>query len=443
MEMIVLWWLSVIIPGVVSALRIGAATSAYQIEGGYDLRRRNIWDEFVDRPGSIVDGSNAYTACDSYDRWMDDIRLLSELGVGDYRMSISWSRFMMNATHIDPVGASYYDNVIHGLRMDGIRPHITMCHWDVPVWTSMLDTDGFRRDFRVYASLIMERYAPEVWTWYSFNEPYTVASLGFGNGYHAPGIGSPQAMPYTVSRTMLLAHSDVHPEFLRLRDQMPAGAHYTMALNVHGYTGPGADRAYAFQLGLYLEPLITGNYPQVVLDTVGPERLVRFTPEESDRLRGSITAVAINYYTTYRADPVGACSPGDFFSDPCVYLSRQPQSETTQSSWLFLYPEGIRYVIDKAAEMAPGLPIQISETGVSTRPGDLDDPIRIKCMNETLDILRDMTGVDTVFFWSIMDNFEWAAGYTEAFGMVAVDFQKNGSRTPKDSFYWLQDRIRS
>lgn len=429
-------WLLLVLPVVASSLRIGAATSAYQIEGGVDSRRSNIWDEFVDRPGSIIDGSNANVACDSYHQWKDDIRLLSDLGVGDYRLSVSWSRFMLNATHADPVGMSYYDNLVYGLRMDGIRPHITICHWDVPLWTSMLDTEGFRRDFRAYASILMERYASDVWAWYSFNEPYTVASLGFGNGYHAPGIRSPEAMPYTVSRTMLLAHADVFPEFVRLRGSMPPGAHYTMALNVHGYTGGGADRAYSFQLGLYLTPLVTGDYPQIIKDTVSPDRLVRFAREESDRLRGSITAVAINYYTTYRAESSGTCNPRDFFSDPCVDLSRQPSSETTQSSWLFFYPKGLSCVLQKAAEMAPGLPIQISETGVSTPPGETDDRIRIRCLNDTLRILKDSSqNVETVFFWSIIDNFEWAAGYTEAFGMVSID------RTPKDSYHWLRDCI--
>lgn len=450
------------------AWNIGMGTSSFQIEGGRNARNDTIWDVACDR-GLIADRSNADTACDSYHRYEEDIYWLQNLGIHDYRFSFAWARLFVDGNVSTPSldGIRYYHRLLDSLADNNIRAHGTLFHWDLPmalqdIYGGMLDRTRFRNDFRQYADAVFREYGQKLDTWYSFNEPYTVCSLGFGNGYHAPNLKEPVHTPYDVGHTILLAHGEARRAFedAKTEGHVRSDARLGIVLNSDFYypldpqseADRGAsDRAVWFRLGWFLAPVLTGQYPNIMREIVG-DRLPSFSPEEAEMIRGSVDVIALNYYTSMnvRDRSVGA-TPDNFFADPMIEYSKIPESIPSQSTWLFLYPEGLHglvgWVHDKFPEPTASLPVQITETGVSTPPGQWQDYLRIQCMNHTFNVIdaihrEGLANVTHVFFWSLLDNFEWAMGYLEAFGIVQIDFQNpDRTRQPKLSFYWLQNYL--
>lgn len=453
---------------VASSWSIGMGTSSFQIEGGRHGRSDTIWDRACDQ-GLIADRSNADVACDSFHRYEEDIYWLQNLGIRDYRFSFAWARLFAegNVSTPSPDGIRYYHRLLDSLADNNIRAHGTLFHWDLPealqdAYGGMLDRDRFRHDFGQYARAVFEEYGQKLDTWYSFNEPYTVCSLGFGNGYHAPNINEPAHAPYDVGHTILLAHGDARRAFQDAKTQglVRADARLGIVLNSDFYypldpqsevDRAASDRAVWFRLGWFLAPVLTGQYPTLMREIVG-SRLPFFSEEEAELIRGSVDVIALNYYTSMNIrDRSDGVAPDNFFADPMIEYSKIHESIPSQSTWLFLYPEGLHglvgWVHDKFPTATQTLPVQITETGVSTPPGQWQDYLRIQCMNHTFSVIETihregLANVTHVFFWSLLDNFEWAMGYLEAFGIVQIDFQNpDRTRQPKLSFYWLQNYL--
>ena len=419
----------------------GVATSAYQVEGAVaaDGRGLSTWDEFCTRPGAVLDGSDGRVACDSYHRFDEDLMLLERLGVDAYRFSIAWPRVQpAGSGAVNAPGLGYYERVVDRLLDRGITPFPTLFHWDLPL--PLEEAGGWpARDtaarFVDYAAAVVDRLADRVSCWATMNEPWCTAMLGYAAGVFAPGERDP-ARAYDAAHHLLLGHAwaaDV------IRAAHP-GAQVGLALNLTTVrTDPGgdpgaADVVDAWQNRLWLDALVDGCYP-AILGNPGALR-----EGDLDVVRGSADWLGINYYTPFRIGPPVASGAGvgqdvDAFpgAPPFAFAPHPP---FTTMGWE-VDPQGLVDVLQTTAARAPGLPLRITENGGAFA----DDADRIAYLSGHLAAMRS-SGVPVVdyFAWSLLDNFEWAQGYTQKFGLVAVE-PGTLRRVPKGSFQWYADHI--
>ncbi|XP_048523279.1 myrosinase 1 [Dendroctonus ponderosae] len=450
--------------------RFGTAGASYQIEGGYneDGRGPSIWDTFSHIPGNIKNNSNGDVASDSYHKYREDVAILKDLGVQLYRFSISWSRIFANGTPntFNQAGVDYYLSLIDELRENGIEPVVTLYHWDLPQYLE--DLGGWLNPqiadyFGEYARVIYRTLGPYVKYWVTLNEPGSTCSLGYGQGIHAPGKSLIGDGIYTCAYNHLKAHAKAY----RIYDEEfkaeqggkvtinSAASYYYPKDSDSLLDQEAAERSFEFNAGLYANAVFKGNWPQVVIDRVAARselegysfsRLPEFTQEEIDYINGTFDYFALNIYTSAIAE----YSEDWEISTPSIWLdqgtitSGDPSWPTSASSWLTSDPPGVRHLlnyIDK--KYNPGEFI-ITENGWSTLPGELDDQSRIEYLSGYLSnildaILDDGINVTGYTLWSLLDNFEWAEGYTQRFGIVQVDFESpERTRTYKASAEWYK-----
>jgi beta-glucosidase len=428
----------------------GVATSSYQVEGAVDVDGRgpSTWDEFCSRPGVIKDGSDGSIACDSYRRFGDDLDLMVGLGVSAYRFSIAWPRIQpTGAGPVNERGLDYYERVVDGLLAKGIRPFPTLFHWDLPL--ALEDAGGWpTRDtalrFAEYADLVAARLGDRVPTWATMNEPWCTAFLGFASGTFAPGIRDPK-LAFDAAHHLLLGHA-LAAGALHTRD---ATLEVGIVLNLYPVRPePDADpRAAAvvdaIQNRIWLEPLATGRYPEA-LD------LPRSVHEgDLDQIRGSADWLGLNYYTPYRIGSATDAAAGvgqqaaAFPGAPSFAF--RPRPPLTSMGWE-IDPTGLEDVVRDVASRLPGVPLRITENGAAFPDTSLDDQDRIDYLAAHLAVAEKLNaeGIDLrdYFAWSLLDNFEWAEGYTQTFGLVAVEPQTL-RRIPKASYAWYAQHIAS
>lgn len=433
----------------------GVATSAQQIEGGRNSGGRgdSVWDWYATQDGAIEDGSNPFRACDHYNRWRDDIKLMSWLGIGAYRFSTSWSRIMpggdgaANATGLD-----FYDDLVDGLLAAGIEPFITLNHWDMPVelmkqggWASRETVAAFVE----YAAAVTGRLGDRVRHWATHNEPWCVATLGYEEGCHAPGLKDPSDALRSAHH-LLLSHGmavDV------IRGNAP-GAEAGIVLNLcpaSPATDSGADQDAARQFdGLfnrwYLDPIFRGEYPaDVVEDRVRRGHLnsgsLPFVESgDMKTIAAPVDFLGVNYYSraVMEADPNG---------DP-QGVAMVPDDELTEMGWE-VYPQGLADTLLRvSSDYGPGS-IYITESGVAfpdiaDENGRVSDPCRIEFLRGHITAAHRALSAGVplkgYFVWTLIDNFEWQHGYTKRFGLFRVNFE-TCERTPKESARWYRDAI--
>ncbi|MGO2746241.1 GH1 family beta-glucosidase [Microbacterium sp.] len=431
-------------------LRWSAATAAFQVEGARtaDGRGRSIWDDFVDAPGRVIDGSSAEPGPDSYHRGAEDIALLRDLGVDRYRFSISWVRVQPDGTgQVSVPGLAYYDRLVDGLLEAGITPFPTLYHWDLP---SSLEAEGgwLTRDtvehFATYAEIVAEALGDRVKHWYTINEPISTSLQGYAIGELAPG----RQLLFDCLPTVhhqLLAHGRA---VAALREN---GADAVGIVNNHTWVRPASDSAadataaYLYDLihnRLFAEPVLTGEYPD--LAPFGVEMPIH----EGDMAAISTASdfYGINFYnpTTIAAAPEDA--PVPFVQVPT------PGTEHTGFGELWpIEPAALTaLLVDTKERYGTALPpIIIGENGASFPEPDhpdvrIDDTERIAYLEGHIGAVADAVaqGVDIEEYtvWSLLDNFEWANGFTQRFGLVHVD-QDTSQRTPKASFDWYRALI--
>lgn len=434
---------------------LGVSTSAYQIEGAWNIdgRTESVWDRFSHIPGKIKDGSNGDVAADHYHHWEEDINLVEWLGAKVYRFSLSWTRILPTGRPdiINQKGVDFYNNIIDRLVSKNITPLATISHWDTP--QSFQDeygswaNDKMIDDFVNFADVCFQLFGDRVKYWLSLNEPASVVGLGYSGSAHAPG--TPVANPYEVVHRMLLSHARTyHIYHDKYADQ--AGK-LSVALN-SDFVKPAnpwnqedvyaAQRGILWRMGLYADPLILGDYPKEIRDRAGG-RLPQFKSE--DKVKGTLDFFALNHYTTLEARP-GYNQNYNFASD--AQTSEKVLGKPTAASWLGIYPDGIYGIIkwlDDRYKLAENkMELMITESGVATYPSDgITDPLRIEYLDGYIKNAlraRDDLGINlsTYCAWSMIDNFEWAAGNTENYGLISVDIGSNNrTRTLKDSAYWL------
>ena len=419
----------------------GASTAAYQIEGAVreDGRGPSIWDTFCHLPGKIAGGDTGDIACDHYHRWPADLALMRELGLGAYRLSTSWPRILPDGRGAaNAKGLEFYDRLVDGVLQAGIEPWICLYHWDLP---QALEYHGGwqNRDtahwFADYAHLTVRRLGDRVKHWATFNEPNAACVLGYGEGVHAPGIRG-RMTALSAMHVMNLAHG-LGIEAMRAdRADLLLGDIY----NFHPYE-PANDREedeIAAQMldalwnRSFPDPQMLGHYPEPLAAEMEP----LLQPGDFDIIRQKLDYFAFNHYTRNRAkrDP----------DHPFLAATLPPPAGTkvTDMGWE-IAPDALRQVlIDVRARYSGDLPVYILENGAAfpdriDAEGRVRDADRIAYLRGYLGAVQDAIAagvpVRGYFVWSLLDNFEWALGYSKRFGLVHVDYETQ-ERRPKDSF---------
>ncbi|KAI5634549.1 glycosyl hydrolase family 1 domain-containing protein [Phthorimaea operculella] len=455
----------------------GAATAAYQIEGAWneDGKAPNIWDTATHRvPCQIKECHTGDVAANSYHMIERDVEMMRELGLDYYRFSLSWSRLLPNgfANEINEAGVQYYNNLINEMLKYNIEPMITLYHWDLP--QKLQDLGGWTNPHIIdwytdYARICFELFGDRVKNWITINEPHEVCYKGYSDASLAPLYTYGGYADYMCAKYLLLAHAKAYHiydnEFRSIQ-----GGIIGITLSAHWYEPAtdseddisAAEDAAEFNWGLYANPIFTenGDYPEVMKKLVAAKsaeqgyprsRLLEFTPEEVDFVRGSSDFFGLNHYTSdyvYRNESTYGANPIPSMEDDMDILTYQPSEwEGAASSWLKFAPWGFYKLLTAIRIKYNNPPVYITENGMSTR-GGLEDDERIRYYVQYLDAMLDAIdeGSDVRGYtpWSIMDNFEWLQGYTERFGLYEVDFESPArTRTPRKSAFVYKQIVRT
>ncbi|RZB39140.1 myrosinase 1-like [Asbolus verrucosus] len=445
----------------------GIASSAYQIEGGHDANGKgaSIWDHYLRlNPALVRDSTNGDTACDSYNKYEEDVSLLADLGVDFYRFSISWSRILPTgySNKINPDGVRYYNELIDGLVARNIRPMVAMYHWDLPKplqdlggWTNPLLSDLFED----YAKILFENFGDRVKLWITVNTNW----MGYGDAQFPPLLNQSGIGEYLYVKNVLLAHAKVYHLYNR---EFRSSQNGQIGITVDGrWYEPAtprdqeaAERTRQFYIGTVANPIFgDGDFPKLVKERVDElsqeegfsrSRLPKFSREEVEYVKGTYDFFGINIYTTFLTKDVEIedGSEPSFGKDLKAELHHDPKWPESNSFWLKVVPWGCRRVLNWIKESYGNPPIFITENGFSDR-GELDDVDRIDYFESYLNAVLEAIHEDGVQVrgyaaWSLLDNFEWTSGYSERFGLHHVDFADPGRRrTAKSSARWYKDVI--
>jgi beta-glucosidase len=420
----------------------GAATSAYQIEGSplADGAEPSIWHRFAHTPGMIRDGDTGDVACDHYRRFREDVALMRELGLKAYRFSIAWGRVLPEGTGaVNARGLDHYERLVDELLASGIQPMVTLYHWDLP---AALDDRGgwlnpeISRWFAEYSRAVFRRLDDRVRLWATLNEPWVVADGGYLHGVLAPGHRSPFEAP-RASHNLLRAHAASVAAY-RAEGRNQIGL--VVNLEPKHPASPSAEdvaaaqRADAYMNRQYLDPALQGRYPEELRDVFG-EAWPGWSPAEVEALRTPIDFLGVNYYTR-------SITRADAESWPLrASAVRQERATYTETGWE-VYAQGLAEVLSWVKQRYGDVPLYVTENGAAfpdpaqAPPGGMEDPLRVAYLREHLRAVRDAlaAGCDVrgYFVWSLLDNLEWAHGFSKRFGIVHVDFASQ-RRTPKAS----------
>ena len=422
----------------------GVATSSFQIEGAAraDGKGPSIWDDFCRVPGAIADASNGDIACDHYHRWASDLDLLASLGVDAYRFSVSWPRVQPGgAGACNEPGLDFYEKIVDGLLARGIKPYLTLNHWDLP---SALQAQGgwAARDtvhrFVEYASAVAARVGDRVAAITTHNEPWVIASLGHETGVFAPGLKD-RALAMQVSHHLMLSHG-LALQALRAQG---CAARLGIVLNLSpiGPATASAEDVAAARLEdgravrWYMDPLFKGAYPQDVLDHLGAD-----APQvQGGDLRDIATPMdflGINYYARSVVSASGA------------WDVKTSGHALTDMGWE-VYPDGLTELLLRLTRDWKVPPLYVMENGAAFK--DTLNEGQVQDVERTDYIARHIAAVGQAMrqgapmagymVWSLLDNFEWASGYAKRFGIVHVDYATQ-QRTLKDSALWYRGFLR-
>ncbi|MEO3868411.1 GH1 family beta-glucosidase [Nonomuraea sp. B12E4] len=433
----------------------GVSTSAFQIEGATsaDGRGPSIWDTF---------SSDRAEACDHFHRFPEDVRLMKDLGMAAYRFSVSWPRVFPDGVTLNPAGLDFYDRLLDELLAAGITPYANLYHWDLP--QALEDAGGWpsrdtARRFAGYATAVAERLGDRVGTWFTVNEPWVAAFLGYGSGIHAPGRKS-AADAFTSAHHLLLAHG------LGLQALRAAGAAKVGAvMNISPVMTPAQVSDFGRPLSeedaeavaridtlanrQFLDPLLRGEYPADLLPVI--ERAVGLDHIHDGDLAAigrPMDLLGINYYAplVVQAQPSEPADPAFPGSEGILFCT--VPTAVTAMGWPIV-PNCLSLLLGRISRDYPGIDLMITENGadfVDVVTGDgIHDVDRINFIEEHLRALRaaiaDGARVRGYLVWTLLDNLEWADGYQRKFGLVHVDFATQRRRM-KDSALWYRDVIR-
>ena len=438
----------------------GVASSAYQVEGRdpEDGCGKNIWDTFAEE-GRILDGKDAYTACDHMHRYKEDYKLMKLLGIKAYRFSMSWARILPEGTgKVNEKAIAMYRDMILSMKENGIEPYITMYHWEFP--QALQDKGGWLNEdviqwFGDYAKVVAENFSDICEYFITLNEPECFVGLGHLSGVHAPGLKLPYKDVFKIAHNALRAHGQAVIN-LRKYASRPIKVGYAPTC---GMAYPATDSPedieaarktlfgfhqpmdnWTWNVAWFNDPVFLGKYPEEGLKKFA-EYLPEITDEDMKLISQPLDFMGQNIYNGYmmRQDEDG---------EP-EYVDREAGAAKTAAGWpvtpeCFYY--GVKFLYERYH-----LPLYITENGMSCHDdvsldGRVHDPNRQNFLDLYISALQrandDGADVRGYFLWTFLDNFEWDKGYTERFGIVYVDF-KTQKRIVKDSAFWYQKIIES
>jgi beta-glucosidase len=439
----------------------GAATASYQIEGAAeeDGRGASIWDTFSRTPGKVLHGDTGDIACDHYHRLEEDLDLMAEIGLKAYRFSVAWPRIQPDGRgRTNGRGLDFYRRLVDGLRSRGIEPMLTLYHWDLPQalqdgggWTSRETSERFAE----YAGVVYEEFSDRVGFWITLNEPWVSAWMGYGYGSHAPGLMDPNAA-LSATHHLMLGHGLA---LERMRSMGSPGNRLGVTLNLHpAHAGRDRDadreaarRADGQANRLYLDPLFWGEYPEDVFsyyrDRGADLSFVR--DGDMEKIGAPIDFLGVNYYFRHMIRDAPEETPSQApFSDLQARPIVPHAGEKTAMGWP-VEPEGLEEILVRVREEYAEIPLYVTENGRAVNDyvdpeGGVDDEERVSYLDGHFRAARramergaDLRGY---MVWSLLDNFEWAEGYSKRFGLVFVDYGTQ-RRIPKASARWYSGVI--
>ena len=432
----------------------GAATSAFQIEGGRtDGKGQSIWDTFSDE-GRLAD--RADVACDHYHRWPEDVALMKALGLDAYRMSIAWTRIIPEGIgDINQKGLDFYRRLIDGVREAGITPWVTLHHWDLPQalqdrggWANRSTVDAFVNYAEVVASALGDR----VNHWITQNEPWVAATLGYIDGVFAPGI-SDWRTGLMAGHHILLSHGRAIPAIRALSRDPKIGLALDCRPSRPASDSPEDFEAWTHADGYrnrwFFDPVFGKGYPEDIVakyrDLGRIDGLDWVHPGDLEGISTPVDFLGLNYYTSV-AIRAGQEEGEHTGVDP----GPKPPPGFTETGWE-VTPEALTDFLKRIHDGYWKGPIYVTENGASYSDapgpdGGIHDSRRIDYIRKHLAALESAIDqgipVEGYFYWSLIDNIEWLAGFSQRFGLIHVD-QQTLARTPKGSFAWYRDLIAS
>jgi beta-glucosidase len=429
----------------------GTATSAYQIEGCTlaDGAGPNIWHRFSHEPGMTLAGATGDIACDHYNRYAEDVALMADLGIQAYRFSIAWARVLPKGRgRVNTKGLSFYDRLIDTLVGRGIRPFITLYHWDLPL--ELENKGGWLNDdtakwFGDYADLMYRAFCDRVPYWMTINEPAVVMEKGYVSGVYAPGHRNAAEAP-TVARNLLRAHGYAVQAY-RDRGDGCIGIAVNIQPKHPATPSPGdtaaAQRANAWRNLQFLDAILLGKVPDELPEMFGRDWR-GLTPEDVALIHQPIDYIGVNYYTRVVVSE-------DLEAVP-LRAKRIVQSTTSTLIGWEVYPAGLTETLVAIDQRYDGVPIYITECGAAFKDPvaqdgqDVLDPERVEFFRQHIiaayKAIEEGVDLRGFFVWSLLDNFEWNSGYTMPFGLVQVDFETQ-QRIVKSSGRFYADVARS
>ncbi|KAI4491153.1 hypothetical protein M0802_010374 [Mischocyttarus mexicanus] len=445
---------------------LGAATSAYQIEGAWNVsdKGESVWDRFThEGNGIIFNNETGDVACDSYNKFREDISLLKQIGAKAYRFSLSWTRIIPNgfSNNVSKDGIAHYHNLIDELLANDIEPIVTIYHWDHPQvledaggWLNSLIIDWFVD----YARIVFTEYASKVKKFIIVNEPTINCVIIYSMGFFAPGKPSLRGTgEYVCVHNMLKAHAIVYRMYQKEYKNAYNGS-LGVSLNAINFYPKqkgdleSAEVAFQFANGWILHPVYSekGDYPEIMKQKIAMKsqqqgyprsRLPEFDDYWINYIRGTSDFIAVNHYTSQVVEPGVEGIEPSFLNDQGLLQDQDPTWESTISPWLKVVPEGFSMVLRKLATEYNNPLMYITENGVSGN-NSLDDEQRINYFKNYLKemlicIHRDKINIKGYLIWSFLDSFEWDRGYSEPFGIIHVNFtDPERKRTLKKSAHW-------
>jgi beta-glucosidase len=417
----------------------GAATASYQIEGAAfeGGKAESIWDRFSHTPGRVNNGDTGDTACDHYHRFREDVALMGRLGLGAYRFSISWPRVMRDDGTVNEAGLDFYDKLVDELLATGIDPHATLYHWDLP--QTLEDAGGWparatAHAFVDYAIAVGKRLGDRVKHFSTINEPFVVADHGYRSGSHAPGRTDPKAA-LAAAHNLMVAHG---LGVLALRS-VASRANLGIVLNFESKT-PATTHLLDLEAALvahdhanrwFLDPITGHGYPSEGSkawdwDTRG------VAADDLEIIATPIDYLGINYYSR------------TVVRSPLLPARPEPDVERTGMGWE-VYPDGLTHILQFVASRTGDLPLFITENGAAYPLNEADparDPQRkdylARHVGAAHEALQHGIPLRGYFAWSLLDNFEWAHGYDQRFGIVHVDFATQERRVRDSGHFWSE-----
>ncbi len=425
----------------------GCAASAYQIEGAVDAdgRMPSTWDEFCTRPGAIWEGQSGRVACDHYHRWEEDLDLIARIGFQSYRFSTAWPRILPEGTgRVNPLGLDFYDRLTDGLLARGIKPMLCLHHWDLPL--TLEKRGGWRKRetakaFGEYASCVARRLGDRVHLWAPFNEIPVIIHEGFTTGNFPPGAKESQQVIRQVAHHLLLAHG-LAVQAIRAEAKTPEvglihNSHVPLPFSEHPDDVDAARRRCAEKNGWLLDAIFRGRYPEAERRRLGANA-PKITPGDMKIISQPLDYFGLNFYF----------SPEVVHADGAVRPVER-HFPRTDTNWP-ITEDGIYWGLRWHYDLYKPPVLYVTENGCGfpdkmTAEGRVDDYARIAYLRSHLRMTRraldDGLPVRGYFIWSILDNFEWACGYSKRFGLVHVNYETL-QRTPKASAEWVSRVIR-